>query len=161
MKIKTIVDEDFTNYKKPSMYIGTAQCSGKCCIEAGIPLSVCHNDGWRKSATIEMADSEIITRYISNDITRAICFAGLEPFEQFSELYAFIVAFRNMYKRNDDIVIYTGYDKDEIEEQIKLLSVFENIIVKFGRYLPGYEPHYDEILGVNLASGNQYAEVIS
>ena len=46
MRVKTIVDEDFTNYKKPAMFIGTISCGGKCCIEAGIPLSVCQNDGW-------------------------------------------------------------------------------------------------------------------
>lgn len=38
MRVKTIVDEDFTNYKKPAMFIGTISCGGKCCIEAGIPL---------------------------------------------------------------------------------------------------------------------------
>lgn len=50
MRVKTIVDEDFANYKKPSMFIGTISCGGKCCIEAGIPLSVCQNDGWRSCA---------------------------------------------------------------------------------------------------------------
>lgn len=45
MRVKTIVDEDFTNYKKPAMFIGTISCGGKCCIEAGIPLSVCQMMG--------------------------------------------------------------------------------------------------------------------
>ena len=36
MRVKTVVDEDFTNYKKPSMFIGTISCGGKCCIEAGM-----------------------------------------------------------------------------------------------------------------------------
>ena len=35
---------------------------------------------------------------------------------------------------------------------------FKNIIIKYGRYIPDQEPHYDEVLGVNLASDNQYAE---
>ena len=28
MRVKTIVDEDFTNYKKPAMFIGTISCGG-------------------------------------------------------------------------------------------------------------------------------------
>ena len=38
---------------------------------------------------------------------------------------------------------------------------FNNIIVKFGRFIPNQESHYDEILEVNLASPNQYARKIS
>ena len=72
MIIRTIVDEDFVQYKEPCMYIATAFCSGKCCKEAGIPLSVCLNDAWRGTATIAMVDEGIIERYISNSITKAI-----------------------------------------------------------------------------------------
>ena len=35
---------------------------------------------------------------------------------------------------------------------------FDNIIIKYGRFIPGQEKHYDKILGVYLASNNQYAE---
>ena len=49
------------------------------------------------------------------------------------------------------------YHTDEIEE----LERCENIIVKYGRYIPDQEKHYDEVLGVYLASNNQYAERIS
>ena len=38
---------------------------------------------------------------------------------------------------------------------------FKNIIIKFGRYIPNQQAHYDDILGVNLASNNQYAIKIS
>ena len=38
---------------------------------------------------------------------------------------------------------------------------WENIIIKFGRYIPNQEKHYDDVLGIELASDNQYAEVIS
>lgn len=161
MKVKTIIDEDFVNYRRSSMFIGTSQCNGKCCREAGIPLSVCQNDAWRTSATIDIPNGVIIRRYLQNDITTAICFGGLEPFEQFDELYNFIYVLRNGYKCEDDIVIYTGFNPDEISAEISVLKEFPNIIVKFGRYIPGQQPHYDEVLGVNLASDNQYAEIIS
>ena len=29
-RIKDVIDEDFANYKKPSMFIATSQCSFKC-----------------------------------------------------------------------------------------------------------------------------------
>ena len=58
----------------------------------------------------------------------------------------------------DDIVIYTGYNKEELIDRIEWLSGFSNIIVKFGRYIPNQEKHFDEVLGIYLASDNQYAE---
>lgn len=161
MIIKTIVDEDFVNYKQPVMYIGTAICDGKCCIEAGIPMSVCQNDGWRNRAPITISDDDIITRYLSNPITKAICFAGLEPFLQFEEMFKLISKLRKEYRCNDTVVIYTGYYKQEIDKQIEILKQFENIVVKFGRFIPDSSTKFDEILGVVLASDNQYAEQIS
>ena len=49
------------------------------------------------------------------------------------------------------------YNKDEIK-CLDLLQEYGNIIIKYGRYIMGEELHYDEVLGVNLASSNQYAE---
>jgi len=161
MRVKTIVEEDFTNYKKPAMFIGTISCGGKCCREAGIPLSVCQNDGWRSRAPIEVNDFELCARYIRNNITNAIVIGGLEPFEQFDEVETFIYALRIIYGCQDDVVIYTGYYPQEIEKQIKALSVYRHIIIKFGRYIPNSRPVYDKVLGVTLASGNQFAERIS
>jgi len=46
-------------------------------------------------------------------------------------------------------------------DKLTLLSQYKNVIIKFGRFIPNQEPHYDEILGVNLASNNQYARRIS
>ena len=159
MRIKTIVDEDFTNYKKPSMFIGTISCAGKCCIEAGIPLSVCQNDSWRKNPIIDMDDIRIVDRYINNPYTDAIVFGGLEPFEQFNELLTFIDTFRKVC--DDLVIIYSGYTKDELGDYLKELAVYPNIIVKFGRYIPNDVSRFDDVLGVTLASSNQYAERIS
>ena len=58
-------------------------------------------------------------------------------------------------------MIYTGYNREEIAEQIGTLAGEGNIIVKFGRFIPHQEPHTDPVLGVGLASDNQYAERIS
>lgn len=158
MRVKTVVDEDFTNYKKPSMFIGTISCGGKCCIEAGIPLSVCQNDGWRSGAPIVLSNRELCQRYLNNPLTKAIVFGGLEPFEQFKELERFIFTLRRVFGCDDDVVIYTGYNPEELSFELNVLSgYYNNIIVKFGRFVPNSQHRFDEVLGVELASENQYA----
>lgn len=84
---------------------------------------------------------------------------GLEWLDQFFELLECIHAFRE--KTDDDIVVYTGYNKEEIPEHLMILKKYKNIIMKYGRYIPNQEKHFDEVLGVYLASQNQYGEKIS
>lgn len=157
MRVLTVIDEDFTNYKKPAMFIGTISCGGKCCIEAGLPLSICQNDGWRSCAPICIGDDELCERYLKNPITSAIVFGGLEPFEQWDEIVLFIQTLRSKFSCDDDVVIYTGYNPEEILYKLDQLNGYPNIILKFGRYLQNRDSVYDEILGVTLASDNQYA----
>lgn len=80
--------------------------------------------------------------------------------DSFEDMFIFIKHFR-LHVPEDDIVIYTGYNEDEIVDKVKILSKFKNIIIKYGRFIPNDIPHLDEILGVNLASKNQYAKRIS
>ena len=160
MLIKGLTDEDFVNYKVPSMYIATATCSFKCDKEYGKPI--CQNSDLAKSPTHNISDSVIARRYVTNDITSAIVFGGLEPFDQFNDMCCLIKMFRYVMSIMDDIVIYTGYNREEIEEKVNhLIENFPNIIIKFGRYIPDQKPHFDPVLGVYLASDNQYAERIS
>lgn len=157
MNIKQLIDEDFTNYKKPSMFIGFPKCNFKCEKECG--LRVCQNGILATSPMMDVDLQSIVDRYIKNDITKAIVVGGLEPFDSFNDLLNLIIEVRNYVE--DDIVVYTGYYKEEIIDMIEILKCFKNIVVKFGRYVPNQQPHYDEVLGVNLASDNQYAEKIS
>lgn len=161
MRIKTLIDEDFVNYKKSSMFIGSISCGGKCCIEGGIPLSVCQNDGWRKSAPIDVRDENIVKRYMNNGISQAIVLGGLEPMEQPDEVVELVRVLREDFGCHDDVVIYTGYYPDEVSTILDRLREFDNIIVKFGRYIPNMKSRFDDVLGVWLASNNQYAERIS
>lgn len=161
MRIKQMMFEDFVNYKKPSMFIGTSYCTGKCYKELGLPCTICQNDALQKLEILDMSSARLTSMYINNPITQAIVFSGLEPFDQFDELYDFIEELRNSWHCDDDVVIYTGYNKNEIGKQVTMLKDFSNVIIKFGRYIPGQESHFDEVLGVNLASDNQYAERIS
>lgn len=162
MRVTTVIDEDFTNYKKPSMFIGTISCGGKCCLEAGIPLSVCQNDGWRSGAPINIDDRELCERYLNNPVTEAIVFGGLEPLEQPGEVIGFIRTLRTEFGCDDDIVIYTGYDAHECSAFLNAcVTQFKNIVVKFGRFVPNSTQRFDEILGVKLVSENQYAVRVS
>ena len=158
MKLKGINDEDFINYKLPSMFLITSYCDFKCDRESG--ENCCQNSSLAKLPVKEINDNTIIQRYLSNPITKGIVFGGLEPFEQFDEVLSFISLLRGKYACNDDIVIYTGYNKAEVENKTALLLSFGNIIIKYGRFIPNQPQHYDEVLGVNLKSNNQYAERI-
>ena len=120
---------------------------------------MCQNSDLVKSKTIEIDNKILIDRYLNNGITEAVVIGGLEPLDTFEDTLQFIKDFRE--KSNDDIVIYTGFNEDEIEDKIVILRKFKNIIVKFGRYRPNFQKHFDEVLGVELASTNQYAKRIS
>jgi pyruvate-formate lyase-activating enzyme len=153
------MDEDIVNYKKTSMFIATCYCDFKCCKELGLDICICQNSPIAQSKIIDMSNERIVKRYMKNKLTHAIVFGGLEPFKQFDEMIELIKCFREQTK--DDIVIFTGYYENEIEKEIEELKQYENIIIKFGRYIPGHIVHFDTVLGVNLASDNQYAVKIS
>lgn len=157
MKVKGIVEEDFVNYKKPSMFIIFPSCNWKCDKECG--RQVCQNGALASEPIIEIEVDEIIKRYINNPISKALVCGGLEPFDNFTDLFELVSSFREI--SDDDIVIYTGYKEIEIYDLVYLvLSKYKNIIIKFGRYIPDKEEIYDELLGVTLASNNQYARKI-
>lgn len=159
MIIKAIKTEWFQDYKIPSMYIAFPTCSFKCEKECG--KKMCQNSHLATLPAREVDIDSIVTIYLSNPITQAIVCGGLEPFEQFSDMVDLIFTLRNNHHCDDTIVIYTGYNKDEIAQEIEILRRFPNIIIKFGRFVPNQSKHYDEVLGVNLVSDNQYAERIS
>ena len=157
MIVKGIIDEDFINYKKPSMTIEMPYCTFKCDKEYG--NLICQNSILARSPNIDISIERLIDRYLSNPITKSIVFQGLEPFDSWDDLYNFCDSFRKL--SNDEIIIYTGYKEEEIQSQIIKLSLFNNIIIKFGRFIPNSPHKIDTILGVELASNNQYAKIIN
>ena len=159
MRLKGVVMEDFINYKKPSMFLITSVCDWKCCKENNLDVSVCQNNPLATQPMHNISSETLYEAYKNNPITKAIVFGGLEPMLQFDELLEVIKYFRVCC--NDDIVIYTGYYPNEIQDKIDTLKQYKNIIIKFGRYIPNKEEVYDEILGIKLVSNNQYAERIS
>lgn len=164
IKIKGIQDEVFNDYKKTAMQIVFPYCDFKCDRENGCQM--CQNSQLAHEPIIELWVKDIVERYLNNPITKAVVLGGLEPFDTPTELVKFVGEFRGYSK--DDIVIYTGYTEEEIEDGSLPLQVtygilcsYPNIYIKFGRFRPNQEPHYDEVLGIKLASDNQYGKKVS
>lgn len=158
MKIKGIIDYDCTNYKLPCLTIEFPYCDFKCDKLNG--CQVCQNSGLAAEPSIEVSGDYVWNLYQQNPLTKAFCFQGLEPFDSYLDLLDLIMFIR-IYKQCDDpIIIYTGYNEGEDWIVENSLRHYNNIIIKYGRYLMGHEPHYDDILGVKLASNNQYAKVL-
>jgi hypothetical protein len=165
--VKGVIDEDFVNYKVPSMSVVCPYCTFKCDKECG--MSVCQNSSLAKADVIDVSIDALVKRYLRNPITKAIVISGLEPFDTPELIYEIVLGFREIGCM-DDIVIYTGYTEYELtlddsgRQEVATynwLKHYPNIYIKFGRYVPGQEPHYDEVLGVKLASDNQYGKKVS
>jgi len=158
MRVKGIIDYDCTNYKEPCLTIEFPYCDFKCDKLNG--CQVCQNSALARERDIEVSGEYIWRLYEQNPLTKAFCFQGLEPFDSYMDLIE-LVAFIRIYKNcSDPIVIYTGYNKGEDEITERSLRKYDNIIIKWGRFIMGQEPHYDEVLGVNLASDNQWGEYL-
>lgn len=160
MNVKEIVDENFQDYKKASMFIATVKCDFKCLKEKGLDFSICQNSKIAKLPDKRVFIPDIFQRYIKNPLTSAVVVGGLEPMLQFEEVLNLVSYFREN-NCSDDFVIYTGYYAEEITSKLKLLQNFNNIIIKYGRFIPDSNPVFDNVLGINLNSENQHAVKIS
>lgn len=162
MKIIDFVAEDFINYKKPSLFIAMPKCSFKCDKECG--TQICQNSHLAKMPSIEIKAKDLLERYyIHDEYTSAIVLGGLEPFDTINDLWELIETAYSYFSIRDDIVIYTGYYPSEIKNHIiELQNKFNNhnIIIKYGRFIPNLKSRYDPILGIELASPNQFAASI-
>ena len=157
MQIKGVETERYQDYKYPSMFIAFPRCSFKCEKECG--QRVCQNSTLATAPVIEIDVEELVKEYLRNPITQAIVCGGLEPMDSFEDIIELIATLRR-HDCTNDVVIYTGYRRTEVEQLVRRLIPFGNIVIKFGRYTPGETPHYDAILGVYLANDEQYGERI-
>ena len=160
MLVKGIVDEDFGNYKKCSMFIIFPSCTLKCDKENC--SNDCQNSSLLKEKNIEISYKDICERYVNNPLSKALVLGGLEPFDSFDDLVKLLIVFRYDYNCKDDLVIYTGYTEEEIQDKLLYLEFKQclPVIIKFGRFRPNQKPHYDEILGVELVGDEQYARKV-
>lgn len=159
MIFKGILDCDFTNYKYPVLTLEFPRCDFKC--DKLNKCQVCQNSTLAAEPDININLETIWNLYQQNPLTKGFCCQGLEPLDTIDDLLDFIYYIRKIKQCDDDIVIYTGYDKDEVTKFIYQITPYKNIIIKWGRYIMNQSSHYDEVLGVSLASNNQYGEKIS
>lgn len=159
MKILGIVEEDFVNFKFPSMLISFPYCSFKCNRDCG--QEVCHNSPLAKSKIIEISCAELVERYMKNSISRAVILQGLEPLDSLDDVKSFIEVFREA--SSDAIIVYTGYTQEELpyKQIVDYITCknFGNIIIKYGRFIPNRPHVFNNVLGVELASNNQGVEI--
>lgn len=161
MKIYGLKPNDVVNYRLPSLFVGMGTCNWKCCTEAGLDKSVCQNSALALAPRCEVTPEELCRIYNASKVDEAIVVGGLEPLDDMEGLVDLVREFDT--NCTGDIVIYTGYTEDEkqtiIVSDILPLVKRNHLIVKFGRFVPNQEKHYDTILGVNLASDNQYGKL--
>ena len=154
-----INDSDLINYSEPTFNIlAGISCTFKCCPNNP---EICHNNPLCNQNPIRCEIPKLIERFNNQNLCKTITFQGLECLDNLKQILWFIYHFRKT--NNNTIIIWTGYTKDECEDLIYLIKEkmkWENIIIKYGRFIPDQQPHYDEVLGVELASDNQYAERI-
>ena len=170
MKIKGEIDvvvlidvktDNITDYKKTSLLLVFPYCSNKCKNCQNILLQNC-------TTTLSVKPSDVLDLYQNLKTHNAIVMAGLEPFDSFDDVLS-ILSELNHLNKNTDIVIYTGYTKEEYKKQFEsdLIKEYKsavernpgidfNLLVKVGRYDEEYKHSwYSEALGVNLATTNQ------
>ena len=63
MNVKEIVDENFQDYKKASMFIATVKCDFKCLKEKGLDFSICQNSKIAKLPDKRVFIPDIFQRY--------------------------------------------------------------------------------------------------
>jgi hypothetical protein len=155
-----MIDEDNVNYRKIAMFLAFPSCTFKCDRECG--RKVCQNSSLAKEPGIEVSIISIIERYLDNPISKALVIGGLEPLDSPRELYFLMIHLREY--TNDDIVIYTGYTEEEppVQRLYAIMKQYQidNVYIKFGRFIPDCKSHYDDVLGVRLASPNQYGKKV-
>ena len=158
MILKGILDQDFCQYKKPCMTLMFPRCSFKCDKECG--ETVCQNSALALSEDIEIDTYMVIKRFLDNKMVSTLCCGGLEPFDSPRDLNRLLCLLR-FCECEDLVLIYTGYTEEEVDELFPWIYAYSNLVIKFGRFIPRQPHRKDEILGIELASDNQYAKKIN
>ena len=158
IELKGIVWEDMVNYKKICMTLMFPKCEGFKC-----GANLCQNSPLAAAPSERHNIDDILDIYKNNPITEAIVLQGLEPLDSPVDCYTVAAALKH-WEINDDLVIYTGYNphENEVDKIINSIAslVPGHLIIKWGRYIPNQERHFDPILGIYLVSDNQYGEII-
>lgn len=148
--------EVFQDYKKSALLLCTCFCDWKCCTESNHDKTMCQNSKLENSPNKEIPFNRILEMVERNSVIDAVIFGGLEPLIQINQVIQCIEYLRK-HGVTKDILIYTGYYLEEIDEPVINRLSESNVILKCGRYIPDRPPKFDDVLGITLASDNQYS----
>ena len=154
MKVVNI-KETFNDFLSPSLLVAVKKCDYKCCKEANIAISTCHNYSLDLEKEIDIKNEYLFNKFINNKFVESLGFAGKEPM---LDIYFYDIEKYIEYHRkfdNSPIFIYTGYYENEIIEKINILKKYENIYIKIGRFIPNKQSYKDDLTGVILSNKEQ------
>jgi hypothetical protein len=143
--------EVYNDYKKVGILLASPRCSNNC--------KDCQNHHLKNKEPEKYCIEDLINEITNNKFVKSVIFGGLDCFDSFEETLVFIKKFRE--NNDEDIVLYTGKTESSLQNEIKILKKYKNILIKFGEYNSNLEKIYDEIGGIWLASSNQYFKKIS
>lgn len=72
----------------------------------------------------------LVDKYVKNDSTNYIVITGDEPLDSFESITSFLYYLRCIWFCYDNVVVYTGYREDEIQDKLVVFSGFNNVTVK-------------------------------
>jgi len=167
MLIKYIDFENVRDYKECALLVCCNYCDFKCEKENGVE---CQNRSLIRDTSIQIDYHTLFYNYYSTSpFHKAIIFGGLEPFWQCCDILGFMHWLIEEQGKLElkmtlpEIIIYTGYTEEEANSSpvwrslIEFYPKYQRLVIKYGRYVCGQKGHYDEGLGVVLASDNQYS----
>ena len=171
MKVLEIKPNDFANFHDPwghsSLFVGMGWCDWKCCKEAGVDVSICQNYELQNSGfSKNIPARDLLSRYLGE--STSVVLGGLEPLNDMEGVLELASEFAELAEGwprdvRAAFVVYTGYTREECHGKIdavaRSLGWRPTLIVKYGRFVPNGNGRFDPVLGVTLASDNQYASV--
>ena len=110
MQLKKIEETKTLYNNELSLYLIASSCKWKC--------KICPNAHYSRFETVDIPNTDILQKFKSDDNLKAIVIGGLEPMDQMNDLRGFIFDARKFFEPGDrpKIVIYTGYEMDELNK---------------------------------------------
>ena len=85
----------------------------------------CHNpESWSFNAGEEVCISDVVNRALSNKLTSGVTLSGGDPFDQAAECAEIA---RCVKQAGRNVWVYTGYEYEDLLQQIETLSATDNV----------------------------------
>lgn len=118
LRIASIVEESIVDGPGLRFVVFTQGCPHKC--------PGCHNpQTHNKYGGFEISIQEILERFDNHDGLNGITISGGEPFDQGENLSKLA---KEIHKRNKNVIVYTGYTLEKLQEMEKYNLGIENLL---------------------------------